>query len=540
MVSFVIVCIILCGMSLVGCVLYIISTTKISKIDTSVTDFNEFNKYGVRKSDSKDLTFDKIYKGMLKKFFKIFKVIIIVLAIIVGVVALFGAIKSCIGSFSETGDEIKDYKSNIAYIEEEIPMYENEIEGWNKQIDDYNSQISELEKRKKAPTNDDLQEIANDKKISELNKQISSKQKTIDNCNKQINDIPDAIDSLEGYISDCKENISTYEGCISQYENLISMYEGCISDYEEKSRSNEMLADIYKPYISNYKKEIDGYQEKIDDYKKRISNNEKEINGYNTLLKPYKDGSAKKELQEKIDESQKALDSLNQQLKNIENGKEKAKITDYDKETFEYKLDKEIESLNEKISKLNDKISSNEELIELKKSLITESGSNEKYNYNLITFEFNYADALKYTKKHRLQYFGGNFDHFVLYNCGLCWWNLNSAESISLVIYCAIALVSTIIILLLFPIYMYPTKVARKTDHDQTTAITWLNFFFAETLIMWIILLIWANSGKKQVPQVVVKEDSLTDKLQEIQKLKEQGLLTEEEFETKKKQILNM
>ncbi|MEE7582209.1 MAG: SHOCT domain-containing protein [Oscillospiraceae bacterium] len=39
---------------------------------------------------------------------------------------------------------------------------------------------------------------------------------------------------------------------------------------------------------------------------------------------------------------------------------------------------------------------------------------------------------------------------------------------------------------------------------------------------------------------MVVKEDSLTDKLQEIQKLKEQGLLTEEEFETKKKQILNM
>jgi cytochrome c-type biogenesis protein CcmH/NrfG len=53
------------------------------------------------------------------------------------------------------------------------------------------------------------------------------------------------------------------------------------------------------------------------------------------------------------------------------------------------------------------------------------------------------------------------------------------------------------------------------------------------------VLLIWATSKKPQ-PVTIPQESSLTDKLQEIQKLKDQGLLTDEEFEAKKKQILNL
>jgi hypothetical protein len=103
-------------------------------------------------------------------------------------------------------------------------------------------------------------------------------------------------------------------------------------------------------------------------------------------------------------------------------------------------------------------------------------------------------------------------------------------------------LLPILIIALLFPIYMYPTKVARRTEHEQTSAIAWLNFLFGGTIILWLVLLVWANSSKPSQPQPVAtpQESSLTDKLQELQKLKDQGILTEEEFEAKKKQILNI
>lgn len=92
---------------------------------------------------------------------------------------------------------------------------------------------------------------------------------------------------------------------------------------------------------------------------------------------------------------------------------------------------------------------------------------------------------------------------------------------------------------ILFPLYMFPTKIARKKVHEQTTAITWLNAIFGCTVIFWIAMLIWANSEKKSV-QTIPQEASLTDKLDELKKLQEQGLLTEEEFEAKKKQILGI
>lgn len=99
---------------------------------------------------------------------------------------------------------------------------------------------------------------------------------------------------------------------------------------------------------------------------------------------------------------------------------------------------------------------------------------------------------------------------------------------------CAIALLG-----ILFPLYMLPTKVARKKEHEQIKVIVWLNGVLGCTVICWIAMIIWANSEKNAV-QVISQELSLTDKLEEIKKLQQQGLITEEEFESKKKQLLGL
>ena len=386
--------------SLVGYVFYIISIAKVSKIDTSVTDFNEFNKYGVRKSDNKDLPFNNAYKNMLKKFFKILGIFILISVILTLIISVcYSTSKSNKLIYSEIhslNQEVDSLKNEISDVEDRLLFYDEEIERLENEKNSENAYKSWLQLHITNMLDDDIKK--------------------------------------------CEDNIKFYKS---------------LDAYVEKDR--------YRENIATYTKRI----EKDENFKKKVSS-------YDNL----------KDLEKCLSEDGWSITELSNEFK------------------IEYK--NQIDDLNNEKSSLNEELSSYENELNSKTTQI----DNLNNNINKITFK--YCRAF--------------FD----------------TESISLVIYCAIALVSTIIMLLLFPIYMYPTKVARKTEHDQTTAITWLNFFFAETLIMWIILLIWANSGKKQVPQVVVKEDSLTDKLQEIQKLKEQGLLTEEEFETKKKQILNM
>ena len=93
------------------------------------------------------------------------------------------------------------------------------------------------------------------------------------------------------------------------------------------------------------------------------------------------------------------------------------------------------------------------------------------------------------------------------------------------------------ILLVLF--YFIPAFVANEKNHPQASAITILNLFLGWTLLGWVIALVWACS--KQEPQKVViqnEKTSLTDELVKLAELKDKGILTEEEFNAKKKQIL--
>jgi vacuolar-type H+-ATPase subunit I/STV1 len=96
----------------------------------------------------------------------------------------------------------------------------------------------------------------------------------------------------------------------------------------------------------------------------------------------------------------------------------------------------------------------------------------------------------------------------------------------------------------LFPLYMYPAKVARRYEHNQTAVIAWLNLFFGFTLLGWVLLLVWANSASKSatapatVTQVVNTSDA--DELKKFKDLLDSGVISQDEFESKKQQLLGL
>lgn len=100
---------------------------------------------------------------------------------------------------------------------------------------------------------------------------------------------------------------------------------------------------------------------------------------------------------------------------------------------------------------------------------------------------------------------------------------------------------------LIAPIFYYPTKMARRNEHPATIAIGVLNYMFGATIIFWIILLIWASSYTKPgVMNVQIQQSqplpqpaapTLSDKLKEINSLKDQGLISQEEYEAMRSRI---
>lgn len=100
---------------------------------------------------------------------------------------------------------------------------------------------------------------------------------------------------------------------------------------------------------------------------------------------------------------------------------------------------------------------------------------------------------------------------------------------------------------LIAPIFYYPTKMARRNEHPATLAIGVLNYLLGATVIFWIILLIWASSYTKPgVMNVQIQQSqplpqpaapTLSDKLKELNSLKDQGLISQEEYEAMRSRI---
>lgn len=99
-----------------------------------------------------------------------------------------------------------------------------------------------------------------------------------------------------------------------------------------------------------------------------------------------------------------------------------------------------------------------------------------------------------------------------------------------------------IIIVLIVPgiltqcIYFLPYLIANSKGHEQETAIFILNLFAGWTVIAWVIALVWAFTKKAiAIPQ---KSLSNADEIAKFKNLLDSGIITEEEFENKKQELL--
>ena len=93
-------------------------------------------------------------------------------------------------------------------------------------------------------------------------------------------------------------------------------------------------------------------------------------------------------------------------------------------------------------------------------------------------------------------------------------------------------------------IYFLPSIFASARDHHNSTALMLANLFLGWTFIGWVACLIWAFTNKSEETTIInnnndKKELSVADEIQKLLKLKESGVLSEDEFKIQKEKILS-
>ena len=99
-------------------------------------------------------------------------------------------------------------------------------------------------------------------------------------------------------------------------------------------------------------------------------------------------------------------------------------------------------------------------------------------------------------------------------------------------------ILTIILLLALFlVIYFLPTIIANFRKHSYKLAIFFLNFFTGLTGFGWVAAFVWAFVDKPVVK--LESQPTIAQELKELAQLKEQGIITDKEFETKKNKLLN-
>ena len=100
-------------------------------------------------------------------------------------------------------------------------------------------------------------------------------------------------------------------------------------------------------------------------------------------------------------------------------------------------------------------------------------------------------------------------------------------------------IISIIVVIAMFIIsiliYFLPSTLAYRKQHSNKTAILILNLFLGWTLIGWVGALVWAVSTNEETKN---SNNSKYEDLERLQKLKDNGTISEEEFKTEKEKIM--
>ena len=100
---------------------------------------------------------------------------------------------------------------------------------------------------------------------------------------------------------------------------------------------------------------------------------------------------------------------------------------------------------------------------------------------------------------------------------------------------------AVICVLLMIMVYFIPKFIANVRKHSHRIAIFFLNLLAGGTGIGWVAAFVWAFIDKPvQLPiKVGGGNPTIAQEIKELNQLREQGIITEEEFENKKNELLN-
>jgi len=85
-------------------------------------------------------------------------------------------------------------------------------------------------------------------------------------------------------------------------------------------------------------------------------------------------------------------------------------------------------------------------------------------------------------------------------------------------------------------IYFLPSFVASKKQNAN--AIFILNLLLGWTLLGWVAALVWALTSEQKSAGTVLPPQSNADEISKLADLKSRGIISEAEFESKKKKLL--
>lgn len=122
------------------------------------------------------------------------------------------------------------------------------------------------------------------------------------------------------------------------------------------------------------------------------------------------------------------------------------------------------------------------------------------------------------------------------------WHNLQDKHKWAVAIVAAIVLILVLvnfpaipILLFWIALYFLPTLIAAKRDHPYKTAILIIDVLAGWTLLGWIVALVWCFVDP---PERSRAPDNTGTELEKFHELKEKGVITDEEFEAKKRSLL--
>lgn len=90
-----------------------------------------------------------------------------------------------------------------------------------------------------------------------------------------------------------------------------------------------------------------------------------------------------------------------------------------------------------------------------------------------------------------------------------------------------------------FIIYFLPTIIAYNRESPNLILVFLINLFLGWSIIGWFLALFISLKVVNPDTLYINKDISIAEEIEKFAKLKEQGILTEEEFIEKKKELLN-